>query len=283
MKERGRWFTDPVVEGRLYKRNRAKRKTGPNLRSPVLTQIGTRVPGSALNHPGRTLHSLISPLAHAEEAPLSSKGAITSTQDTMNSSIHRLDSSSWILIARFLDSGDIIRLCGIGNASLATLLRSEIRDLKLAWTSLHIIDLHRVMRQISNFKSVTHLSFRQEGCINRCWVPVNWTLLSPTLTSLSMSFFGSPGVFLEKDLNIGRILPLLRYLDLEDTLLFPKFASASSPQRPSLTRLPPTLVYLRIASHIPLDLNVGDVALLPPDIETLELDILKTTLTPAAP
>ena len=192
--------------------------------------------------------------------------------------IYRLDASSWTRIGYYLGGNGATRLCCTGSTHLATVVRSQVRDLNLEWTSLRFIDMHQVMAHMTPFKSLTSFIFRQDGCTRRSWTPVQWTLLPSTLTSLSLCFLGAPTELLGPSNNILEACPHLEHIILEDDLPL-----SYDNQRDWLTDqpfednhlvlsyLPSTLLSLHIVSQRLMTIT-RDLSELPADLEDLELN-----------
>lgn len=191
------------------------------------------------------------------------------------SPIYRLDASSWARVGYYLGANDATRLYNAGNVQLATLVGSHVRDLKLEWSSLRFIDMHLVMERMTSFKLLTSFEFHQEGCTRRSWTPVWWSLLPCTLASLSLCFLGAPTEFLVETNLISEVLPSLLHLELEDVLPFYQIEEPGETDRIDLSRLPSTLISLRIASQRQAEITTP-LTDLPPYLEDLELNFPMT-------
>lgn len=184
--------------------------------------------------------------------------------------LYRLDASSWACLASFLDSGSVFRLSAM-SGRLSSLLRSAIQDLELEWISSRFLDLSTVLSAVRSYSHVYRLVFRQPKSTIRCWTPIDWQLLPPTLTSLTMSFLGAPSLLLVPGL-LKSTLPGLLHLEVEDAR--PSYAAVerTTASKISFLDAPPCLLTLRVKSRLPLLLIANELSSLPSCLETLDLD-----------
>ena len=187
------------------------------------------------------------------------------------SSLLSLDADVWSCISVFLGPSDLPRLLIVGNRTLMTRLKSGVRSINLEWLSYRYIDLDQVFTSILKLDNATSVTFRQPTNWIRCWTPVNWSLLSTSLTSLSLTFLGAPSVFLNPE-RPHSILGSLRHLVLEDLLSKVMQNVEENTSEISLLRLPPALLSLAIRSRRYLRFSVEELEQsLPPCLEDLEL------------
>lgn len=172
----------------------------------------------------------------------------------------------WTALAPCLASEDLSRLLLTGSLTLIDQIKTRTRHLNLCWTSIRYIDLNRVLDFVSQFKQVHNLDFSVKHTPIICLPTANASLLPRTLTSLSLSFRGVPGLLLRK--GFGSLCPDLIHLDLNDTSLIPDLKMDDSLH---LLDLPAPLVSLRIQSMTPYSFQLTGLEALPVYLERLEL------------
>lgn len=133
-----------------------------------------------------------------------------------NSPLLRLDDFCLRLIVGFIDTRDALALIRSGQPLVSARVAQNLPRFEGIFKPSGFVDCNAHLRTLAPFQRLTSLSLTTKYGLQRVYAPINWDILPPKLTDLTLKFAGCFDSFLSTHLLSTRFEGL-KHLSLLDT------------------------------------------------------------------